>query len=121
MESIFKDESVGTLFIPKEGKMSGRKRWIAHFIKPHGALVLDEGAVVAVRDKGKSLLAPGILEIKGTFCAGDTVRLMDQKDHEIARGLINYTHEDLKKVLGKTKNERTKTPEVIHRNNLVVL
>lgn len=121
LESIFKDEPVGTLFIPKRGKMSGRKRWIAHFIRPHGILVLDEGAVVAVRDKGKSLLAPGIIEVKGSFRVGDTVRLLDQKDREIARGLINYLDEDLKKFVGKTKEERLKIPEVIHRNNLVIL
>ena len=121
LEKIFHDAPVGTLFIPKGKKMPGRKRWIAHFVKPQGDLVLDEGAVMAIRDKRKSLLAPGIIEIRGSFRVGDTVRLIDRKDQEIARGLVNYPDEDLKKAIGKTKEERLKILEVIHRDNLVIL
>lgn len=106
----------GTLFIPRNGKMSGRKRWIAHFLKPQGTLVIDDGAVAAICEKGKSLLAPGILRVEGKFSSGQTVRLCDLHQHEVARGLVNYSSEDLKTVV-----TRRDEGLAIHRDNLVIL
>lgn len=125
VKDILQGDEVGTLFVPKREKMSGKKRWIAHFAKANGRLVLDAGAVTAIRDKSRSLLLPGVKEVMGHFSAGDTVGVYDEQGHEVARGIVNYSEKDLHKRLGTDKNPTQKTgslkTEVIHRDNLVLL
>jgi glutamate 5-kinase len=77
----------GTLFIAQEGKLRGRKRWIAFFHHPKGALFVDEGAKTALREAGKSLLPPGVSRCEGNFLAGDVIRICDLNGTEFARGI----------------------------------
>ena len=126
MQKILNGESVGTLFIPQGTKMPGKKRWIAHFVAPKGVLRVDDGAAAAICERGRSLLAPGIIEIEGVFESGDTVSVCNARDEEIARGIIHYSHEELKtllekKAVGKIFDSEQKKEEVIHRDNLVIL
>ncbi|MBI3850809.1 MAG: glutamate 5-kinase [Verrucomicrobia bacterium] len=104
----------GTLFIPQPIKLQGRKRWIAFFHHPKGALFVDDGAKVALREKGKSLLPPGIARCEGDFTAGEVVRICDLDGTEFARGISDF---DSKAVQGRQLNR----VEVVHRDNLVIL
>ncbi|MGC8829440.1 MAG: glutamate 5-kinase [Verrucomicrobiia bacterium] len=108
----FKDE--GTLFIPNEKKLKSRKRWIAFFHHPKGALFVDEGAKTALREKGKSLLRPGIIKCEGEFEKGDIIRICDIEGTEFARGITRYSSSQI------SKGDKL-SDEVVHRNDLVIL
>jgi glutamate 5-kinase len=105
-------EPVGTLFYPGKGKLKGRKRWIAFFHHPEGRVIVDNGAKLALRERGMSLLAPGVLRCEGEFSAGDVVRICDTEGTEFARGITKYSLEQMNATPGKV---------VVHRDHLVVL
>ena len=105
LAKIAAGESVGTLFLAQGQAISAFKRWIGFTAQPRGALVLDAGAREAVEKKGKSLLAIGVVDAKGTFRKGDVVALTDAGGIEFARGLTNYALDDLLKIKG-LKTER---------------
>ncbi len=87
LAEVLAGDDVGTLFCPTGERLSARRYWIAFTIRPHGDLVLDRGAVAAVTAKGKSVLAVGVLGVRGDFREGDSVRLVDPDGVEIGRGL----------------------------------
>ncbi len=119
-------EKHGTYFVPKEKKLTRRKCWIAYTLKPKGTLVLDDGAVGAILQNGKSLLPSGIVAVEGEFGMGAAVRLMDCRHQPLGIGLVNYTAGDIRTIMGlKTNQIKSKLgskpyDEVIHRGNLVV-
>jgi glutamate 5-kinase len=125
--SILNGKEVGTLFLPQANRMASRKRWIAFSHPPKGVLVVDDGAVQAIAEKGKSLLPSGVIRLKGEFENGEVINIQNLKGQEIARGLVNYCDRELKKILGKKSSEIEKIlgycyyEEVVHRDNLVVL
>ncbi|UBF27863.1 glutamate 5-kinase [Kovacikia minuta CCNUW1] len=126
IEKILQGEPIGTQFDPQPRPASARKRWIAHGLVPAGKLYLDDGAVRAIRNAGKSLLAAGIIHIEGGFQAQDAVQLCDRTGQEIARGLVNYTSDELQKIKG-CRSEAIATilgypgaETVIHRDNLAL-
>ncbi len=128
LSRLFAGEETGTLFIPEfQDKMASRKRWIAFRLSVKGVILLDEGAKEALISKGKSLLPSGIIGYKGKFQPGDIVSLQDIKGREIARGMVNYSHEELDKIKGKKTTEIEKIlgykyyDEIIHRNNMAVI
>ncbi|MBF0385260.1 MAG: glutamate 5-kinase [Candidatus Omnitrophica bacterium] len=112
---IVKGENIGTLFAAKEEKLLGRKHWISFGAKPKGIIFIDDGAKKAVLQGGRSLLLPGIISSEGNFKKGDVVVVADKDKNEIARGIIDYSSEDLNK--GDDKRGK---PEAVHRNNLVL-
>lgn len=107
-----KDE--GTLFVAQEGKLRGRKRWIAFFHHPKGALFVDDGAKTALREKGKSLLPPGVSRCEGEFAAGDVVRICDLNGTEFARGIARFNAEEV-------RGRNLARVELVHRDDLVIL
>ena len=117
---------VGTLFVPAE-KLSSRKHWIAYGAKPAGKLVIDDGAVKALRDLGKSLLPAGIVSVDGDFELGDTVSIVTRDGAELARGLAAYPGSDLRKIQGlqsagiEARLGYKSIDEAIHRDDLVIL
>jgi glutamate 5-kinase len=119
-------EEIGTLFLPKANRLSARKQWIAHTLKPKGRLLLDPGAVEAVSRKGRSLLPSGILKVEGRFEAGDAVSCLSPGGGEVARGLSNYSSMEIARIAGARSAEieprlgYKPADEVIHRDNLVV-
>lgn len=119
-------EEVGTLFIPQDLTLCNRKQWIAFTRSSKGNLIIDRGAVEALKKRGKSLLPSGIKDVRGTFGLGDSVVLLDEKEHEIAIGMVNYNSGDIKKIMGLKSSEIESRlgfkhdDEVIHRDNLVV-
>ena len=119
-------ESIGTRFHPVSTAVESRKRYILAGDRATGALVVDDGAVQALR-QGGSLLPVGLRKIEGTFERGDSVRIVGQSGREIARGLVNYASIDLVKICGEKSDNIEKIlgfaygDEVIHRNNMVLL
>ena len=107
-------EDEGTLFVPKPAKLKGRKRWIAFFHHPKGALFVDDGAKLALREKGKSLLPPGVSRCEGEFAAGDVVRICDLNGTEFARGIARFTASEV-------RDRKLVRVEIVHRDDLVIL
>jgi glutamate 5-kinase len=126
IEKILQGEPLGTQFEPQPRSDNARKRWIAHSLVPAGKLYLDKGAVAAVVQAGKSLLAAGITNIEGDFRSSEAVQLCDMSGSEIARGLVNYSSTELQQIRGR-KSEEIPTilgyagaETVVHRDNLVL-
>jgi glutamate 5-kinase len=88
---VLAGQEEGTLFVPKTGRLQGRKRWIAFFHHPKGALYVDAGAKKALREDGKSLLPPGVARCEGEFAAGEVVRLCDWTGQNSRAGLVIIT------------------------------
>ena len=117
----------GTLVLPEENRLTSRKHWILYNLKPSGEVIVDNGACAAVTVKGKSLLPSGVREIRGSFGAGDCVRCVDDTGREFARGLVNYSAQELRKIKGSHSGKIEAIlgykayDEIIHRDDLVVL
>jgi len=124
---ILDGKPMGTLIVPPKTRLKFRKWWIAFSTRsPQGAVVIDTGAAEALLARGKSLLASGIEEVQGRFHAGDPVMILDSTQHEIGRGISNFSSSDLARILGLKSGEIAgalghKAPgEVVHRDNLVL-
>lgn len=126
LKKIVEGKNVGTLFVPFEQKASFVKTWLIYSSSPKGKLILDSGASDAIQNKGKSLLPGGIASLEGHFKAGDAVLVTTEKGRDIARGLTNYSREELDKIRGKKTADIEGTlgykfyDEVIHRDNLAL-
>jgi len=124
---ILEDEPLGTYFAPMADRLRRRKHWIAYTVKPLGRLNLDQGAVGAIATKGKSLLPSGIRSVEGEFDRGDAVMLVGPDGAEVARGLVNYGAEEIRRIAGLATWEIAARlgykfyDEVVHRDDLVVL
>jgi glutamate 5-kinase len=124
---IAKGTEIGTLLCPKTEKLAARKQWLAGHLVVKGSLQLDAGASKALSGSGVSLLAVGVTAVNGTFNRGDMVSCLSPDGEEIARGLVNYAADDARKITGKATSEIEETlgyvdePELIHRDNLVLL
>ncbi|WP_296397542.1 glutamate 5-kinase [Acidaminococcus timonensis] len=128
LRDILRGEPVGTLFVPKESHLRFRNQWLAFGSKISGKLIVDAGLAKALRQEGScSILPVGIVGVEGEFDSGDTVSVVDQEGHELARGMTNYGSGDVALIKGcKTTQIEDKIgykhyDEVIHRDNLVVL
>ena len=119
-------EAVGTLILPG-ARIGSRKHWLAFTARPRGTLALDEGAVRALRERGRSLLPAGVVEVSGEFGIGDPVRCVDAAGREVARGLAAYGAAELLRIKGLRARGIAQVlgysngDEVIHRDDLVVL
>jgi glutamate 5-kinase len=114
LAGIVGGQEEGTLFVPQSNKLKGRKRWIAFFHHPKGALFVDAGAKNALREKGRSLLPPGIARCEGEFAKGEVVRICDLDGTEFARGIADFGS-------GEINARQLRRVEVVHRDNLVIL
>jgi glutamate 5-kinase len=114
LAAVINGEEEGTLFVPQASQLKSRKRWIAFFHHPKGALVVDDGAKKALREGGKSLLPPGIKACEGAFGAGDVVRICDADGTEFARGIAKFSSQEI-------QSGHLARTEVIHRDDLVIL
>lgn len=111
---VVNGDEEGSLFVPHPTRLQGRKRWIAFFHHPKGALFVDAGAKKALRESGKSLLPPGIARCEGDFQADEVVRICDLDGTEFARGIAAFNS-------GEIKARKLHRVEVVHRDNLVIL
>ena len=124
---LFDGEDIGTYIMPSEESLSSKKHWIAFTMRAKGKIVIDDGAAKAVLGKGRSLLPSGIKSASGKFEAGDAVEVCREDGGAIARGLINYSREEVEKIKGLRSADIESAlgykycDEVIHRDDLVVM
>jgi glutamate 5-kinase len=120
-------EHLGTELKAETMVLTARKQWLADHLQVRGSLIVDAGAAKALRGHGKSLLPIGVVELSGDFDRGEVVACIDPDGREIARGLANYNAEETRKILRKPSSEiesilgYVDEPELIHRDNLVLL
>jgi glutamate 5-kinase len=114
LDDIVRGGDVGTLFLPKQTRLRGRKRWIAFFHHPKGAVFVDAGARRALIENGKSLLPPGVTRCEGEFDRGEIVSICDDAGREFARGMIAFSSEEI-------FQKKFARGELVHRDDLVIL
>ncbi len=119
-------DAIGTLLIAQTQKNQARKQWMADHLQMRGAVIVDAGAAVKVRDEGKSLLPIGMVQVEGEFSRGDVIAVRDEGGQEIARGLANYASAEARLLCRKPSTEFERLlgyaaePEMLHRDNLVL-
>ncbi|MGZ8211267.1 MAG: PUA domain-containing protein, partial [Burkholderiales bacterium] len=120
-------EMLGTQLVAEQATLAARKQWLADHLQVRGRLLLDAGAVDALTRGGKSLLPIGVHEALGEFERGEVVSCVDPSQREIARGLVNYSSSDTRRILRTPSSEIEAKlgylgePELIHRDDLVLL
>jgi glutamate 5-kinase len=120
-------ERIGTLLTARTVPLAARKQWLADHLSVSGQVRLDAGAVKALLRDGKSLLPIGVVEATGDFQRGEVVGVLDPEGREVARGLANYSAEETRRIMRRASGEiesilgYVDEPELIHRDNLVLL
>jgi glutamate 5-kinase len=120
-------EAIGTLLSAQTTPLAARKQWLADHLQVAGRLGLDPGAAKALRSGGKSLLPVGVKSVEGEFERGAVVACLSPEGAEIARGLVNYNAQESRRIAGRASSEIEAIlgyidgPELIHRDNLVLL
>jgi len=123
---ILQGDAIGTQFLPQPRPVNARKHWIANVLIPSGKLYLDDGAVKAICQDGKSLLSAGIIKIEGVFSSDDSVQLCNQEGREVARGLVNYSSQEMRQIQGCQSEQIAEIlgyegeSTIVHRDNLVI-
>ena len=124
---VLSGAAVGTSFVPATTRLPTRMLWLAYATTARGRLRLDSGAVRAVVDRRLSLLPAGVTGVEGDFVAGDPVDLLDENDHAVARGLVNFDVTELPGLLGRSTPDLARElgpafgREVVHRDDIVLL
>lgn len=124
LNRVLNNETLGTLFLPKENKINAKKQWIGLSVKSTGAIIIDQGAKKAILNS-KSLLPVGIVKIKGHFSRGDIVKIVDQNDIIVAQGIVNYDSVALDKLKGITSDQINEIlgykecDEAVHIDNML--
>jgi glutamate 5-kinase len=124
---LARGERVGTQLVAERATLAARKQWLADHLQVRGTLTLDAGAVKALATQGKSLLPIGVIAVTGEFERGEAVSCRDEAQREIARGLVNYGAAEARRILRTPSSEieaklgYVDEPELIHRDNLVLL
>ena len=128
LPGILEGKEIGTWFVPLARRMKGRKKWMAFNPRTEGAIVVDRGAERALLKQGRSLLPAGVMEIRGAFALGSVVSILNEDGREVARGLSNFSSEDLEKIRGMNTKKIPEMlgaeayfDEVVHRDNLVII
>ena len=120
-------EAIGSQLVARQAPLAARRQWLADHLQLRGGVVLDAGAVRALREEGKSLLPVGVKGVTGEFERGEVVAVVDPSGREVARGLTNYSASEARRIAGKSSSAieaelgYMDEPELIHRDNLVVL
>jgi len=120
-------EVLGTLLLPEQDTLAARKQWLAAHLQHAGRVVIDAGAIRALRDGGKSLLPVGVKKVEGNFTRGEVVACIDESGVQVAVGIVNYSAAEAQRIAGQTSEKIEKllgymdAAELMHRDNLVVL
>ena len=123
---LARGEIIGTLLVAQTAKKQARKQWMADHLQLRGAVTVDEGAAVKLRDGGKSLLPIGMLSVQGNFSRGEVIAVRAPDGVEVARGLANYSSSEARMLCRKPSAEFEKLlgyvaePEMVHRDNMVL-
>ncbi len=119
-------ESLGTLLTPDCEPQAARKQWLAGHLQARGTLVLDAGAVKVLAESGRSLLPVGVKAVEGVFSRGEMVLCVDEQGTVVARGLVNYSADEARRIIGRSSTLIEQTlgyvgeEELVHRDNLVL-
>jgi len=120
-------EVLGTLLLPEQDRLAARKQWLAGHLQHAGRLVLDDGAVRALRTGGRSLLPVGVRQVEGSFQRGEAVACVTEQGQSVAVGLVNYSAEETRRIAGQGSEHIERllgyadAPELIHRDNMVLV
>jgi glutamate 5-kinase len=123
---LARGEAIGTLLVAQTAKQQARKQWMADHLQLRGAVTVDAGAVVKLREEGKSLLPIGMTAVEGDFSRGEVIAVRDAQGQEIARGLANYASAEARLLCRRPSSEieallgYLAEPEMVHRDNLVL-
>lgn len=126
IKNVFTEDFVGTVFLPVEN-LSGKKRWIAYATNITGSIKVNDGAKKALTENFSGLLSAGMVEVENEFDRGDVVSIIDQNGREFARGIVNYSSDECKKLLGEHSDNIEKIlgyknyDNIIGRDNIVLL
>ncbi len=126
LSRLVEGEVVGTLLKADNEPVTARKQWLASQLSLKGKLVLDAGAVQVLKESGRSLLAVGIQDVTGKFNRGEVVSCVTKSGAEIARGLVNYSFDEIVKIQGQGSEKIESLlgyageAEIIHRDNLIL-
>jgi glutamate 5-kinase len=124
---IAQGERLGTLLTARTAPIAARKQWLADHLTVSGLLTLDAGAAKALVRDGKSLLPIGVTAVSGDFARGEIVGCVNPDGRQVARGLVNYSSEETRRIMRRPSGEIESVlgyvdePELIHRDNLVLL
>lgn len=127
LERLRAGEVLGTLLTASDKPQAARKRWLSGQLQTRGELILDDGAVRVLKERGSSLLSVGVSDVKGDFRRGELVSCLDEQGREVARGLVNYGSRDALRIAGQSTDAiesllgYVDDEELIHRDNLVLL
>jgi glutamate 5-kinase len=127
LQRLAAGEALGTRLLPSTAPLAARKQWLAGRLQVRGHLTLDDGAVAVLRTAGRSLLPVGVTRVEGDFERGDLVVCRAPGGDEIARGLVNYSAEESRRIIRQPSHRIEEIlgyvdePELIHRDNLVLM
>lgn len=127
LTKLMQGEPLGTLLTSDQEPMAARKQWIAGHLQTRGEITLDDGAVKALTEKGKSLLPVGAIKVTGDFGRGEVVACLNKQGEIIAKGLVNYSAVEAQKILQKDSKDildilgYMDEEELMHRDNLVIV
>jgi glutamate 5-kinase len=127
LEAALSGEPVGTVFGVEEKRLKGVRRFLAHAAAPRGELRVDDGARRAISDGGKSLLPAGVKAVRGSFGIGDPVDIADARGRAFARGVVGYSADEVRKIMGRRTSEIAAIlgykylDEIVRRDDLVLL
>jgi glutamate 5-kinase len=120
-------EAIGTQLVAQTAQLTARKQWMADHLKTAGQVVLDAGAVRKVAQEGASLLPVGVVMVSGEFGRGDVITCLDEAGKPLARGISNYASSEARRIMRRPSGEilqilgYEEEPELIHRDNLVLI
>lgn len=127
IKKVFEGEELGTMFLPQTEGLSDKKRWIGYATNIIGKIKVNHGAKKALVEKEKSLLPIGVIDVIHEFDKGDVISIIDENDHEFARGMVNYDSESCRKVIGCHSDDIIKVlgfknyDAIITRDNITIL
>lgn len=126
LQRLAQGESLGTLLLPDDDRLTARKQWLAAHLQTAGRVVLDDGAVRALIEQGRSLLPVGVKAVEGQFLRGEAVACVDHNGKQLAVGLVNYNAEEVKKIIGLSSGQIADAlgyisdEELMHRDNIAI-
>ena len=127
LSRIAAGDAIGTVLHAGQEPLAARKQWLAGQLKVRGRLRLDAGAVRVLRESGRSLLPVGVTAVEGDFERGELVACLGPDGSEVARGLVNYSAEESRRIMGQPSDRIEQMlgyvdePELIHRDDFVLL
>ena len=126
LQRLAAGESLGTLLLPDDDRLTARKQWLAAHLQTAGRVVLDKGAVRALIEQGRSLLPVGVKAVEGEFLRGEAVACVDEAGKQLAVGLVNYNAEEARQIIGLSSLQIADVlgymsdEELMHRDNIAI-